>query len=238
MVPFVTFRHKALQLRNHYSDFFSLDTHHLDQQGGLTLTVVLHCKLRSLLVLTITIYSVMGRSVWASCICGHQVLLLYATSGNVGCCSSATDFSAKLQETSILSGIPQLDCNLISLSKSLAKHALFRSWTWSLTQLPKMWGTLHIAPPELPPNFSTFPDGWRGATVQQGEIAHGTGTLECFPPPQKTQLALAWLFKLSKKSNITWALITGVHFAWFISRSVSNQIDLSSKAGLTALYNF
>lgn len=140
MVPFVTFRHKALQLRNHYSDFFSLDTHHLDQQGGLTLTVVLHCKLHSLLVLTITIYSVMGRSVWASCICGHQVLLLYATSGNVGCCSSATDFSAKLQETSILSGIPQLDCNLISLCKSLAKHALFRSWTWSLTQLPKMWG--------------------------------------------------------------------------------------------------
>lgn len=154
----------------------------------------MHYTLRSLLVLTTTIYSVMCRSVWASCVCGHQVLPLFAASGNVSCCSSATNFSDKLPETSVLFGIPQLDCNLIFLSKLLAKHALFRSWTWSLTQLPKLWGALHIAPLELPPNSRAFPDGWRCATVQQGEIAHWRGTLESFPPRQKTWLALAWLF--------------------------------------------
>ena len=61
----------------------------------------LHCILRSRLV---TACSVVCRSVCATCVCGHQVLLLFATSGKLSC-GSTTNFSAKLPETSVLFGI-------------------------------------------------------------------------------------------------------------------------------------
>lgn len=45
------------------------------------------------------------RSVWATCVCGHQLLPQFATSRNLSCCGSTTNFSAKLPDTPALFGI-------------------------------------------------------------------------------------------------------------------------------------
>lgn len=56
----------------------------------------------------------MCRSFGATCVYGHyghKVLPVFATNGNLSCCSSATNFSAKLTETSVPTGIWPLFCN-------------------------------------------------------------------------------------------------------------------------------
>lgn len=61
-----------------------------------------------------------------------------------------------------------------------------------MAQLPGLGEeSLHTAALELPPNSRVFPDGWRAATVQQGEVEGGRGALESSLPPQKTLLPSA-----------------------------------------------